>query len=104
MRVKQRSLHKECAVVLRYYEILPAIIKEMYSIQCGGLIICQFDFAVFWLVLHVATENGFRFRLAAPLTDEQKFELEVERKLLAEWPKEQRKTYRANQELVSMKL
>jgi len=41
--------------------------------------------------------------LAAPLTDEQKLELEVERKLLTEWPKEQRKTYRANQELERLK-
>ncbi|KAJ7318878.1 hypothetical protein OS493_037289 [Desmophyllum pertusum] len=37
--------------------------------------------------------------LAAPLTDEQKFELEVEGKLVSEWPKTKRKTYRANQEL-----
>ncbi|KAL9959797.1 hypothetical protein ACROYT_G033153 [Oculina patagonica] len=37
--------------------------------------------------------------LAAPLTDEQKLELDVERMLLNEWPKEKRKTYRANQEL-----
>ena len=41
-------------------------------------------------------------RLAAPLTDEQKLELAVERNLLNEWPKEKRKTYRANQELVRM--
>ena len=39
-------------------------------------------------------------RLAAPLTDEQKFELEVERKLLNEWTLSKRKIYRANQELV----
>lgn len=37
--------------------------------------------------------------LAAPLTDEQKFELEVERKLLNEWTLSKRKIYRANQEL-----
>lgn len=37
--------------------------------------------------------------LAAPLTDEQKFEVEVERKLLNEWTLSKRKIYRANQEL-----
>ncbi|PFX21284.1 uncharacterized protein LOC111335782 [Stylophora pistillata] len=37
--------------------------------------------------------------LAATLTDEQKFELEVERKLLNEWSVSKRKIYRANQEL-----
>ena len=41
-------------------------------------------------------------RLAAPLTDEQKFEVEVERKLLNEWTLSKRKIYRANQELVRM--
>ena len=55
-------------------------------------------------MVDVATKSGFCFRLAAPLTDEQKLELAVERKLLTEWPKEQRKTYRANQELVSTNL
>ena len=52
----------------------------------------------------VDVATGFCFRLAAPLTDEQRLELEVERKLISEWPKEQRKTYRANQELVSIKM
>ena len=50
----------------------------------------------------ILTENCLSPRLAAPLTDEQKFELNVERQLLSEWPKEKRKTYRANQELVSI--
>ena len=42
----------------------------------------------------------FLLRLAAPLSDEQKFEVEVEQKLLNEWTDIKRKTYRANQELV----
>ena len=51
------------------------------------------------------TSNGlfifFHLRLAAPLSDDQKFEVEVEHRLLNEWPEIKRKTYRANQELVS---
>ena len=43
---------------------------------------------------------AFLLRLAAPLSDEQKFEVEVEQKLLNEWTDIKRKTYRANQELV----
>ena len=43
---------------------------------------------------------AFWLRLAAPLSDEQKFEVEVEQKLLNEWTDIKRKTYRANQELV----
>ena len=43
---------------------------------------------------------AFLLRLDAPLSDEQKFEVEVEQKLLNEWTDINRKTYRANQELV----
>ena len=43
---------------------------------------------------------AFLLRLAAPLSDEQKFEVEVEQRLLNEWTDIKRKTYRANQELV----
>ncbi|XP_031552304.1 uncharacterized protein LOC116289500 [Actinia tenebrosa] len=35
----------------------------------------------------------------APLTDEQKYEIEIERKLLKQWSDYKRKEYRANQEL-----
>ena len=39
-------------------------------------------------------------RLAAPLTEEQKYEVEVERQVLKRWSDYKRREYRANQELV----
>ena len=48
----------------------------------------------------ICATPSFLLRLAAPLSDEQKFEVEVEQKLLNEWTDIKRKTYRANQELV----
>lgn len=48
---------------------------------------------------HLLKVKPLAVMLAAPLSDEQKFELEVEHKLLNEWPEIKRKTYRANQEL-----
>jgi len=48
---------------------------------------------------HMLKVKPLAVMLAAPLSDEQKFEVEVEQKLLNEWTEIKRKTYRANQEL-----
>ncbi|XP_073228377.1 uncharacterized protein [Porites lutea] len=48
---------------------------------------------------HMLKVKPLAVMLAAPLSDEQKFEVEVEQKLLNEWTDIKRKTYRANQEL-----
>ncbi|KAK3755014.1 hypothetical protein QZH41_011058, partial [Actinostola sp. cb2023] len=42
--------------------------------------------------------------LNAPLTEEQKYEIEIERKLIHQWSDYKRKEYRANQELVRKQL
>lgn len=81
--------------------------KGMCGTQFGESLICSCDFAVLCLSFTstcIVTEDFLLPRLAAPLTDEQKLELDVERRLLNEWPKEKRKTYRANQELVRKKV
>ncbi|XP_068757333.1 uncharacterized protein [Montipora capricornis] len=48
---------------------------------------------------HMLKVKPLAVMLAAPLSDDQKFEVEVEHRLLNEWPEIKRKTYRANQEL-----